>query len=509
MVSEGRIAAVAPAAELEPPPGAELLELDGLYLVPGLIDLHTHLLLHPYDETPWVDQVLVESLELRTIRAVGAARATLEAGFTTIRELGTEGAAYADVALREATETGLIPGPRILASTRALVATGCYAPAGFDPRWEVPKGAQVADGVDGLRRAVREQIAAGADWIKVYADYRRRPGDPSTPTYSPEELRAVVAEARSAGVPVAAHAATDEGIRRAVEAGVQTIEHGYGASLETLRLMRERGVVLCPTLAASDAIARYGGWRPGEPEPPRVQAAREMFARALAAGTPLACGSDAGVFAHGDNARELKLMVAYGLAPAEALRAATSGAAGVLGLGHELGRVAAGYRADLVALRGDPLSDPAALRGPALVLQDGRVAVDRRGPDAGRRAAVVAVCERMLELYSARRFDEVGALFVPEATVAMASPASGERSVLPALDFLDRARAGLAEVESFREWLAGPPIVRVDEGIASVWAPFELEVDGRRSSGVDAFHLVELGGEWRIVSLAYTNRPRR
>lgn len=376
LIEDGRISAVGPAVEA--PPDVPRLELAGLYVVPGLIDLHTHLLLRPYDEASWNDQVLKEQLELRTIRATVAARATLEAGFTTVRELGTEGAAYADVALRDAVAQGLVPGPRIYAATRALVATGAYGPAGFDPRWEMPKGAQVADGPDGVRRATREQIAAGADWIKVYADYRRRPGDPSTPTFSAEELAAIVDEAKSAGLPVAAHAATHEAIRRAVAAGVRTIEHGYGASAEVLELMRDRGVVLCPTLAASEAVSRYAGWEPGTPEPARVREARELMARALASGVTIALGSDAGVFAHGDNARELELLVDYGMTPAAALAAATRTAAEVLGRGGDLGRVAPGFVADLVAVDGDPLRDVAALRRPQVVIRKGRVVVDRR-----------------------------------------------------------------------------------------------------------------------------------
>ena len=360
------------------PSGIERLDLDGLHLVPGLIDLHTHLLLHPYDEISWEDQVLRDSLELRTVRAVVAARATLGAGFTTIRDLGTEGAGFADVALRDAIERGIVPGPRILASTRAIVATGCYGPYGFDPRWDVPKGAEEASGADEVRKAVRRQIAAGADWIKLYADYRRTKGEPPTPTFSENELCAAVEEAKSSGRPTAAHASTAEGIRRAVEAGFDTIEHGYGADDEVLKLMAERGVVLCPTLAASEASARYRGWKEGEPEPVALREAWEMVVRAIAEGVRVACGSDAGVFAHGGNAREIELMAACGMAPREALGAATSVAAGVLALGDELGRIAPGFLADLVAVKGDPLADISALREVAVVIRKGRVVVDRR-----------------------------------------------------------------------------------------------------------------------------------
>jgi len=343
-------------------------DFEGRWLIPGLIDLHSHLLLHPYDEASWNDQVLTESLELRTIRATVAARATLEAGFTALRELGTEGAAFADVALRDAIDQGIIPGPRLFCATRALVATGCYGPSGFDPRWELPVGAQVADGPVGVRVAVRQQVAAGADWIKVYADYRRKPGDPSTPTFSPEELHAIVAEATSAGVPVAAHAVTDEAIRRAVQAGVRTIEHGYQAGPETLALMREKGVVLCPTLAANEAIVRYRGIE--GPAAERLNIARITFQRALAAGVTIACGSDVGVFAHGANARELELMVDYGMTPTAAVAAATSVAADVLGR-PDLGRIAVGAAGDLVALDANPLEDIAALRQVRAVLVRG------------------------------------------------------------------------------------------------------------------------------------------
>ncbi len=377
-LEDGRITAITSGGASASEEGTEGLDLRGLFLVPGLIDLHSHLLLHPYDEVPWEDQVLRESLELRVVRAVPAMRATLEAGFTTLRDLGTEGAGFADVALRDAVARGIVPGPRIFASTRALVASGSYGPMGFDPRWDVPRGAQVADGVDGVRRAVREQIAAGADWIKVYADYRRRPEAPRTPTFSLEELRSAVEEASSAGLSVAAHATTDEGIRRAVLAGVRTIEHGDGATRETLALLREHGVVLCPTLAASEAIARYSGWSPGQPEPARLAGARALLRAAREAGVTIACGSDVGVFAHGQNARELELLTDCGLSPTEALRAATITAAAVLGREQELGRIAVGFGADLVVLREDPLRTPSALRTVVLVVREGRIVVDRR-----------------------------------------------------------------------------------------------------------------------------------
>ena len=376
LVEDGRITRIAPVTEIRAPDDVRRLELDGGHLIPGLIDLHSHLLLHPYDETPWTDQVLRESLELRTIRGVVAARKTLEAGFTTLRDLGTEGAAFADVALRDAVAEGLIPGPRIFAATRAVVAGASYGPHGFDPRWPIPKGAQEADGVAGVRRAVREQVAAGADWIKVYADYRRSDGAPSTPTFSEEELAAAVDEATAAGLPVSAHATTPEGMRRAVEAGVATLEHGTGATPEVLRRMAERGVVLCPTLGAYDAIARYGGWEPGEPEPERLVRARRMFRDALEAGVVIANGSDVGVFDHGDNARELELMVEYGMTPQQALAAATQVAAGVLDR-HDLGVIVEGATADLVVLGADPLEDISAVRHVRMVIREGRVAVTR------------------------------------------------------------------------------------------------------------------------------------
>jgi imidazolonepropionase-like amidohydrolase len=375
VIADGKISSMGPA-----PSDAKAVDLRDLYLIPGLIDLHTHLLLHPYSETAWNDQVLKESLEFRTIRAVAAARATLESGFTTIRDLGTEGAGFADVALRDSVRTHFMQGPRIFASTRAIVATGCYGPAGFDPRWQVPQGAQEATGPDAVRQAVREQIAAGADWVKLYADYRRAPGAPATPTFSLDELKAAVDEARSAGKPVAVHATTDEGIRRAVEAGVTTIEHGYGATRETLQLMKAKSIALCPTMAAAEAVALYAGWHPDDqtrPVPLSVQASRNSVRLAHELGVTIACGSDAGVFPHGQSARELELLVADGLTPQEALRAATLTAAHILGKDHELGVLEPGSAADAVALDADPLKDIGALRHISLVVFRGEIALKR------------------------------------------------------------------------------------------------------------------------------------
>ncbi|MFO1078154.1 MAG: amidohydrolase family protein [Planctomycetota bacterium] len=356
-----------PAIALVQPAGGEAPDVDfgDAWLIPGLIDLHTHVCLHPYDETPWHQQVLEEPLELRSMRAVAHARATLAAGFVAIRDLGTEGAGFADVALQRAVRDGLVPGPRVFASTRAIVATGCYGPN--LPTVDAPKGAEPADGEVGVRVAARRQIAAGAQWIKVYADYRRAPNQPSTPTFTLAELTAICDEARTAGVPVAAHANTDEGIRRAVLAGVRTIEHGSLASDDTLRLMVEKGVVLCPCLAANEAIVRYAGHQ--GPIADRLNTSRIAFQRALAAGVAIACGSDAGVFRHGDNARELELMVEYGMTPAQALAAATATAAKVLG-GAETGRIAKGPMFGFVVLAGDPLQDIHNLRRVRAVVTD-------------------------------------------------------------------------------------------------------------------------------------------
>ena len=365
---------VAAGAAAAPPAGAEIVRLPGTTLMPGLIDGHSHILLHPYDETPWDDQVLKEPQAYRVARAVVHLERTLMAGVTTIRDLGTEGAAYADVGLKRAVTEGLIPGPRMLVAGPAIVATGSYGPRGFDPAFHVPQGADEADGPEGVARVVRRQIGQGIDVVKVYADYRWGPRGDAQPTFSLEELTRMVETARSSGRPVVAHASTPEGMRRAVLAGVETIEHGDDGTPETWALMAERGVALCPTVAAGDATAQYAGWKKGrDPEPARITAKRQSVKAALAAGVRMCFGGDVGVYAHGDNVRDLELLVDYGMPLLEALRTATSGNAAIFHLDDRVGAVRPGLLADLVAVAGDPTRDVGALRRVKLVMLGGRI----------------------------------------------------------------------------------------------------------------------------------------
>ncbi len=380
-----RIAAVGPATRVEIPAGAERLELAGTTLIPGLIEGHSHLFLHPYDEALWDDQVLKEPAGIRMARAVAHAAATLRAGVTTVRDLGTEGVADYDVQLRRAVEEGIVPGPRILASTRAIVATGSYAPRRPNYAFEPPQGAEEASGAEQITRVVRDQIGRGADWIKVYADYGWGPDKRAKPTFSQAELDVLVATARGAGAPVAAHATSPEGMRRAVMAGGAPIEHGDAATPEVFRLMRQRGVGYCPTLAAGEAYATYfEGWEKGRtPVPASVAEKQGSFRAALEAGVSICFGGDVGVFPHGDNVRELELMVEYGMTPIAALRAATSGNARLLHLEKRVGRIAPGLLADLVAVEGDPTREPAVLRRVRAVLVSGRLQHVTEGTDSG------------------------------------------------------------------------------------------------------------------------------
>jgi len=347
--------------------GARVIDLPGTTLTPGLVEGHSHILLHAYSETSWTDQVSREGLALRVARATNHLRSTLLAGFTTVRDLGTEGAQYADVELKQAVAQGIIPGPRVLASTKAIVATGSYQPK-FVVEWNVPQGAEEADGVDSLTRVVRDQIGKGADWIKMYADYRWGPMPGSRPTFSVDELKLAVETAKSAGVPVAVHANTAEGMRRAALAGVETIEHGGEGTAEIFKLMAERHVALCPTITAG-----AGPWPPANPDAPAAQRKRASFKAALDAGVTIINGSDVGTFPHGDNARELDAMVAYGMPIAAALKSATSVAAKVLHMESQIGGVKAGLYADVVAFDGDPTRDLSALRRVKFVMKNGTV----------------------------------------------------------------------------------------------------------------------------------------
>jgi imidazolonepropionase-like amidohydrolase len=371
LVEGDKIAAVGP--NITAPAGAKVIDLPGETLTPGLIEGHSHIFLHPYNETKWDDQVLHEPLALRTARAVVHVRRTLDAGFTTERDLGTEGAGYADVGIKQAINQGIIPGPRLLVATKANVARGAYGPKGFEPGVAIPQGAEEVSGADEMTRAARDQIAAGADVIKMYADYHYLPGEPSRPTMTEAEMAAGVAVAHDAGRIAAAHATTAEGMRRAVLAGVDTVEHGYGGTPEVFKLMHDRGTALCPTLGASEAYARYfQGWNGQEPAPESVQENRRSFQMAMRAGVKICMGGDVGVFAHGKNWLEMEAMQHAGMPAAQVMIAATSGNARIFHL-SDRGEVRPGMLADLDAFDGDPTRDVTAAEHVRFVMKGGQV----------------------------------------------------------------------------------------------------------------------------------------
>jgi imidazolonepropionase-like amidohydrolase len=375
LVTGHQIAAVGPAAQVEAPANAVIIPLADMTLLPGLMDLHSHIFLHPYNEASWDSQVLREPVAYRSVQAVLHVKNTLLAGFTLLRDLGTEGAGASDVSIQRAIEEGLIPGPRLLVVTKAIVATASYGPGprGYAENVLLPKGAQEASGIPEILKAVREQVGLGADWIKVYADYGRGPEGKQVPTFSIEELRALVEESHSAGRLVAAHATTAEGMRRAVEAGVDTIEHGYGGTEEVFRLMAAKGVGYLPTLTAVEAIAEYfHGYKPGEsPATPEMQEALRAFKIALDNKVTIGVGSDVGVFAHGANYRELEWMVRGGMSATQAILAATATNARIIRMEDKLGAIRAGMLADLIAVPGDPTTNIQALREVRFVMKDG------------------------------------------------------------------------------------------------------------------------------------------
>ncbi len=369
LVRDNKIEAVGKLTNI--PREAIKINLKGKTLLPGLIEGHSHLFLHPYNETSWDDQVLKESRAERTARAVMHAKATLMAGFTTVRDLGTEGAAYDDAGIKTAIVKGIISGPRMLVATKAIVATGSYGPKSDVTELQLLRGAAEVGGMEELSREIRTQIGNGADLIKLYGDYRWGRKGEAAPTFSLEEITRAVEIAGGSGRKVVVHATTPEAMRRAAMAGVSTIEHGDDGTPEIFALMKSKGVALCATIAAGEAVSEYRGWKRNEPAPARIIEKRKSFAAALASGVTIVMGGDVGVYTHGDNAREMELMVDYGMKPLEVLRSATSVNADVFGINDELGRIRPGLLADIIAVEGNPAISISAIRKITLVMKDG------------------------------------------------------------------------------------------------------------------------------------------
>ena len=361
------------------PAGSEVIDLSHETCLPGLTDTHTHILLQgditaaDYDE-----QLLKQSPEYRTILATVNARRALEYGFTSIRDLETEGAGYADVDVKKAINNGVIPGPRMQVATRALNVTGAYPLQGYAPALTVPHGVQVVDGADNARQAVREQISHGADWIKVYSDrsYRVREDGvlDDIPTFTPEELRAIVDEAHRERHKVASHAMALYGVHNSIEAGVDSIEHGNYIADDDLKTMASRGIFYVPTIYVGEYVAQGRAAQGAPVWVKMIQTHEDTFRRAMKAGVKIAFGTDAGGFDWKINpAREFSSMVKFGMTPAQAIRAATVNAAELLGTKDSLGSLEAGKLADIVAVPGDPLSDVSLMEKVDFVMKGGVV----------------------------------------------------------------------------------------------------------------------------------------
>jgi imidazolonepropionase-like amidohydrolase len=376
LVEGERIKAVGPSLPI--PDGARVVDLGSSTVLPGLIDAHTHVLLQgDITAEDYDSQLLKDSIPYRTIRATVAARTALSNGFTSIRDLETEGAMYADVDLKKAIDRGIVPGPRMFVSTRALAPTGMYPLLGYSWQLQVPEGVQIVDGPDAIRRAIREQVKYGADWIKYYSDrgYFLKDGAlRSRVNFTDEEAKALVDEAHRLGHRVAAHAMAKDGIEAALRAGVDSIEHGYGLDEGQMDIMVRRHVFWCPTLFVGTYVAegRAAGGAPIWKS--MVAVAEQAFRKALKKGVPIAFGTDAGGFAWTVNeAREFSVMVRYGMTPMQAIQSATSVAASLLEKEDSLGTLEPGRLADIVAVKGDPLKDIAELEHVSFVMKGGTV----------------------------------------------------------------------------------------------------------------------------------------
>ena len=353
------------------PPGAKVLDFKNATLLPGLIEGHAHLFLYPYNITDWDTQVLKETDALRTIRASVHAKNTLMAGFTSVRDLGTEGAGYADVSLKKAILDKIIEGPRMMVAGRAIVSTGSYGPKGYDNDQKIMLGAEPADGNE-LVRVVRDQIWQGADFIKIYADYRWGLMGEDRPTFTLDELKLINEVTTSSGRVMVCHAKSKEAIRRSVLAGAVTIEHGDFLDEEIGKLMKEHQVIFMPTIAAVDKITQYRGWKKSiDPDPENVVRKKLSFKAALASGVTIGMGGDVGVFPHGDNVMEMELMAEYGMPNLDILKAATSVNARAMNWQDKLGHIKEGFLADLVVVKGNPLENISQIREVKFVMKDG------------------------------------------------------------------------------------------------------------------------------------------